>query len=295
MATLNQIQTLLTALRLDFLLPAIQQSATDPTIDVSDIDQLGTYLETFPDPVVQQGYKQRFAANDTRIQNGLLPLKPSDYISREQSFVQRLRDNGMPAGFYDQPDDLNKLIASGMSPIEFDNRIQQGYKAALNADQATKTALKDLYGITDADLAAYYLDPTRATQAVEAKAKSASTFVQQISAAQVAGQAQTQAGMALTAQQAQELAAQGITQAGARQGFGEIAQQQELYGLTAAERAAGETAISQTEQIGGTFGTNAAAQQRIATRKRRRQAEFESGGGFATTQRGVSGLSTVGQ
>lgn len=295
MATLNQIQQLLSSLRLDFLLPAITKSATDPTVDVNDIDQLGQFLESYPDTTVQQKYKDRFAGNDIRIQNGLTPLKPSDYIAREQAFTQRLADNGMPPGFYDTPADLNKLIGTGMSPIEFNNRIQEGYKAALSADNATKTALKNLYGITDSDLAAYYLDPEKATPLVAAKEKNATRFAQQIGAAQIAAQAQTQAGMGLTSAEAENLAIRGVTAATARQGFGEIAQQQELFATTAGEQAAGETAISQQEQIGGTFGTNAAAQQRIATRRRRRQAAFESGGGFATTQRGVTGLTTAGQ
>ena len=57
----------------------------------------------------------------------------------------------------------------------------------------------------------------------------------------------------------------------------------------------GETALSQQEQIAGTFGTNQAAAQRIATRRRKRQATFEQGGGFAQTQQGMTGLNTVGQ
>ena len=43
------------------------------------------------------------------------------------------------------------------------------------------------------------------------------------------------------------------------------------------------------------FGTNAEARKAIETRKRKRQAAFETGGGFAQTQTGTAGLTTVGQ
>jgi hypothetical protein len=83
--------------------------------------------------------------------------------------------------------------------------------------------------------------------------------------------------------------------ASARKGFSEIAQERELYGTTTAEAAAGETGITTTEQIGSALGTNAAAAQRVAARRRKRTAAFEAGGSLAVTQQGVTGLKTVGQ
>jgi len=88
-----------------------------------------------------------------------------------------------------------------------------------------------------------------------------------------------------------ELQQAGVTSATARKGFGDIAAQQEVFNPLQ-----GEEAITQAEQIGGTFGTNTAAAQRIAKRKRQRSAEFETGGGFArTNQFATEGLRTVGQ
>jgi hypothetical protein len=58
----------------------------------------------------------------------------------------------------------------------------------------------------------------------------------------------------------------------------------------------GEDAISRQDVISAATGTNTAAQQRIATRARKRKAEFEQAGGFSqTNQFGISGLRTVGQ
>lgn len=290
MATLADIQRLLKTLKLDFLADIVSKAATEPTLDVSNIDQLGTFLETYPDPNVQAAYKQRFSGNALREQRGFLPLKPSDYIQRENEFIDRLRQNGLPLGFYDQPADLAKLVGGGTSAVEFDNRIRQGYQAALNADPETKNALRELYGVSDADLAAYYLDPDRATD-ILGRRKNAQLFAQQISAAQVAGQAQAQAGLGLTVQQAETLVSQGVTSAEARRGFTSIQEQQGLY----AAQMAGEQAVSQEEQIAAAFGTSAAAKQRVETRRRRRQAEFEAGGTLGVGQTGVAGLRTAGQ
>jgi hypothetical protein len=260
----------------------------DTTINIQDTDQIAAAIEA--DPATKQAYDNRFIGNQFRINNGMAPLKPSEYIRAEKNYIDTLRNTGMPLGFYDQPTDLAKFIGSDISVRELENRIVGGYRAAQQADTATKQQLQQLYGITEADLAAYYLDPTKATDALGRK-KDATLFQQQIGAAGIAGQARSQADIALSAGQAEELQAQGVTTAAARQGFSAIAQQQGLFEA----QMAGEETVSQAEQIGAALGTNAQAAQRIATRRRRRQAEFESGGTFAAGQRGVAGLGTANQ
>ena len=113
----------------------------------------------------------------------------------------------------------------------------------------------------------------------------------QARSAQIAAQATQQAGFTLGQQQAEELARAGVTPDQAQRDFTVLGDTQELFSTTLA----GETAITQQEQIAGTFNTNAEARQKIAARKRGRQAAFEAGGSFATGQTGVAGLSTVGQ
>jgi len=257
-------------------------------IDVSSEDSIYNAIESQPD--VKKAFNDRFAGNATRVANNLAPLKPSEYIAAEKNLLNVLRNTGLPFGFYDQQTDLARFIGSDVSPVELERRIVQGYRAAQAADPGTKAELQRLYGIDEKDLAAFYLDPTKATDALGRKADS-TLMAQQIGAAQIAGQATRQAGIGLTAQQAETLAAEGVTMGTARQGFTAIAEQQGLFQA----QMAGETAISQEEQIAGTFGTNAAAAQRIATRRRRRQAEFETGGSFAAGQRGVAGLGTANQ
>ena len=86
---------------------------------------------------------------------------------------------------------------------------------------------------------------------------------------------------------AEELAVAGITQEQARAGFQTIAGAEELF---VALPGTTEQAITEQEQIGGVFGTSAAAQQRIRQRSRERQATFEAGGRFAGQGTTVTGL-----
>jgi hypothetical protein len=290
MSTTAELQTTLNSLGLGFLFPLLNSLVTDPSVDVNDVDAVGKYIDSSPDTGIQNAIKQRFIGNEGRIKAGLQPFKPNEYIQAEQEYVARLAANGLPVGFYDQPEDLAKLIAGRVSAIEFDNRIQAGYRAALNAPSSVKQQLQNLYGINDTDLAAYFLDPTRATDII-GRNKNAELFNRQIQAAQISAQGQAQAGIQLGITTAEELAAQGVSSEAAQQRFAAIGEQQGLFqaGMQ------GETAISQEEQIAGTFGTNAEARQAIARRKRSRQAGFEAGGGFASNQSQQTGLTTIGQ
>ena len=191
----------------------------------------------------------------------------------------------MPKGFYDTQDDFAKFIAGTVSPNELNNRISLGYNAVMQAEPGTKAELKQLYGLNDADIAAFFIDPTRFKE---------SEAIRKAQAATVASEARRQAGIGLTTAGAEALATEGVTRATAQQGFAEIGTSQELYGLTTAEEAAGKKAITQEQQISGVFGTNAEARKAIAARKAARKAGFEMGGGFAATQ-GASALGTVGQ
>lgn len=290
MSTAAELQSTLDNLNLGFLFPVLNRLVTDPSFDVTDVNQVSNYIENDPDS--QQQMKKRFSGNDARVAAGLQPLSPARYIAAEKEYVQRLKDNGMPVGFYDTQQDLAKLIGNDVSAAEFDARIQRGYMAAQNAPQAVKQQLQDLYGVTEADMAAYYLDPTRATDVMGRK-KSSTLYARQLEAAQIAAQGKQQANIQLGAMTAEELAASGVSASQAQQGFGEIGATQELFKATTGEAAAGDANIGTEQQIAGTFGTNAQARLAIAERKRRRQAEFQGSTGFGAGQTGAVGLRTA--
>lgn len=226
-------------------------------------------------------YKARFKGLELRQKNGYTPISEDDYLQIEKEYEQTLRGNSMPKGFYDSQDDFANFIGNDVRQDELNTRLQQGYRAVMETEPGTKEELKRLYGIGDSDIAAFLIDPTRFQQ---------SEAVKKAEAARRANAAREQ-GMQLTAAQSEELVARGIGQSTAQQTFQELAATQELF----TPMTTGETVITQEEQIAGAFGTNAAAAQRIATRKAKRKAAFEEGGGLAETQQGVTGLRTAGQ
>jgi hypothetical protein len=230
-------------------------------------------------------YKTRFKGMELRAKAGFPPISEQTYVQIEDDYRQSLRTNGMPLGFYDSQQDFEKFIGNDIRGDELTLRLQSGIRAVQEAEPGTVAELKRLYGLGDGDIAAFFLDPEKTKN---------TDVVRRAEAARRATAAREQA-IEISRQQAEELVNRGVTQSLAQQEFTNIAESQELFRTTTAEAAAGETAISQEEQIAGTFGTNAAAQQRIATRRRKRTAAFEQGGGLAATQQGVVGLRTVGQ
>lgn len=244
--------------------------------DQTSIDQIGFQIkETEP-------YKRRFAGNVALEKAGKPPFSISNYLQQEQAYKNAIQGRGLPAGFYDTPEAFAKFIGSDISPQEVANRVDQGYLAVKDANPEVLAQLKQYYpDVNTGDIAAYFMDPTVGTDIIVNRAK----------VAEIGSEAKRQAGINLSEEEAQALRKEGIDKAEAQRGFGSIALQQELFNPLQ-----GEQAISQEEQISGTFGTNAAATQRIAKRKRERSAEFEAGGGFAkTNQFGTEGLRTVGQ
>lgn len=122
-------------------------------------------------------YKTRFAGNeairkrmaDGQGRPGDRLLTPKEYIDAENTYRTILQDAGMPEGYYDTPSDFNDLIANSVSAAEFKSRVDTAFDALNNADQFTVDALQRYYGLSNSDLAAYLLDPTKATPILEGK------------------------------------------------------------------------------------------------------------------------------
>lgn len=251
--------------------------------DNSTVNDVGILLKD------TKAFKDRFPANAALAAAGKPQYSVAEYLRLESAYKAKLTAAGMPADFYDKPDDFQNWIANDVSPDEIGARIEAGYTAVKNASPQVVDQFKRLYGASEGDLAAYFIDPQRAKPTFDKYEAQ-----RQARAAQVAAQAQTQAQIVLSQQAAEDLVRAGVTEEAAQAGFSDILTQQELFGTTTAEAAAGKKAITQEEQIAGTFGTNAEARQAIAKRKRERTAAFEQGGSFMPSQGGVTGLGTVG-
>jgi|LakMenE01Jun11ns_1017448.scaffolds.fasta_scaffold9944903_4 hypothetical protein len=232
-----------------------------------------------PDAIIfaireQPAYQKRFAGNAARLKKGLAELDPASYIGLENQYRETLRANGLPANFYDQSEDFQSLIEGDVSNSELNERVQQGYRAVADADPAVKDQMRNLYGVTEGQLAAYFLDPQR----------TAPLLTRQAQAANIAARGLEQGGIQLTGVFAEDLARRGITEQQARAGFAEVGALGELR-----QTFAGETALSGEQLAGAAFGIDVAAQQELERRKRLRTGEFAGGGSFARTTGETSG------
>jgi hypothetical protein len=263
------------------LFDAIKKAWTGKQIMPGDgPDQIGIVLRDDPT------FQARFPANNALKAQGKPQYSVSEYLRLESSYKSRLQEAGMPPGFYDQPEDFQNFIINDVSPDEVGARATLGYQAVRQSSPQVVAEFKRLYGVNEGELAAYFIDPERMRPTFDRYEAE-----RQARAAQIAAQATQQAGLTVSQQQAEDLARAGVTQDQAQAGFTTLGDTQELFSTTLA----GETAITQQEQIAGTFNTNAEARQKIAARRRGRQAAFEAGGGFLETKEGATGLRTVGQ
>ena len=240
------------------LINEIRAALANRTITgASSVDEIGIQLRESP------AFQRRFAANEARRAAGKPVYSVTQTLLLESQYRKNLRDSGMPAGFYDDPTSLQNFLINDISPDEILARVTQGYQAVRNADPTVINELKTLYNLDDGSIAAFFVDPTKAQDNILRAAR----------AAEIGAQARKQAGIGLTAQTAEELVRQGVTEAEAQTGFTTYKQQESLY-----RPLMGEEALTQEEAIAGTLGTSAQAAQRVGTRKRRRKGEFEAGG-----------------
>ena len=227
----------------------------------------------------EKEYQTRFAGNKARADKGLSELDPGSYIALEDNYRRLMQSNGLPPGFYDQTDDFTKLIEGDVSASELQDRVQNGFRAVQDADPEVKRQMQELYGVNEAGLAAYFLDPTRA----------APILTRQAEAAKISARAKGLANVQLTALTAEELAARGITQAEAEAGFTKLGLQQGLY-----TEMAGEQALTQQQKVGAALGTDINAQTILEQRKSTRKSPFQGGGKFTSTTGQTSGTTESG-
>jgi hypothetical protein len=155
-------------------------------------------------------YKTRFKANQTRIAKGLAVLQPGDYLNLEDGYRQVLRAYGLKQ--FDTDAYVQQFIANDMSPTEFSNRVVTAVQRVQNADPAVVQQLRDYYGVGQQDLVAYVLDPEQQFQKIQ----------RQVSASEI-GVAAGRQGLKAGVSVAEQLAAQGVTQAEAQKGYATIA------------------------------------------------------------------------
>jgi hypothetical protein len=155
-------------------------------------------------------YKTRFSANEARLKKGLQVLSPGDYLTMEDTYRQTLRAYGLKQ--FDNDAYVKQFIANDVSPTELSNRVVTAVQRVQNADPAIALQLREFYGVGQDDLVAYVLDPEQQFQKIQ----------RQVAASEIgvaAGRQGLRAGVGV----AEQLAAQGVTQAEAQKGYATIA------------------------------------------------------------------------
>jgi hypothetical protein len=239
----------------------------------TDINTLGFMLRD------TDAYKKRFPGNVALEKANKPQYSVTEYLQLEKDYKNAIQGKGIPSGFYDSNDYIGKFIGNEVSVAEVGRRVEQGFRAVSEGDPEILRQLKEFYPeVNQGELAAFFLSPEEAKPIIVNRAK----------AAQIGAQAVQQAGMQISKSEAESLIQQGVDQQGAREAFTAIGAAQGLFqpGMV------GEEAVGREEQLQFGIG-NQQAMQRIQTRRRRRQAEFEAGGGFTAGAAGVSGLGTA--
>ena len=164
-------------------------------------------------------YKKRFAGNAQRIAKGLRALSEAEYISKEDAYQDVMRRYGLPESYYSRgemgrQEGFEKLIAGDVSDSELEDRISIAQKRVMNANPEVAKALKTFYpGISQSDILAYTLDPSKAIEDIKRK----------VTAAEIGGAA-VRAGLGTSVADAEYLQRYGVTKEQADEGYQTAAQ-----------------------------------------------------------------------
>ena len=239
-------------------------------------------------------YKKTFAGLDEYNRTNPQPITEAQYLATAQKYREIADMYGLPPSFFTRQE-VGKLIAGGVSAAEFNRRLSNGYQVAANADEATKKYLAQ-QGVDMGHLLAYYLDPKKAEPLLTQKATTA----------QLQGYAQNVGVRDFSTAMAQELARRAKSAINSDGTFSSAQEQKALdvagagAGLTGNAPGANAPTVntaqligSQLEGFGGT--TQPEAQLAVQRAVQGQAAPFQSGGGYETTQRGVTGVGSAQQ
>lgn len=221
-------------------------------------------------------YYERFGqVNEKRIAAGFRALDEGTIVKLEDQYQKVMQAYNLPTGFYDQASDFRTFLENDKSASEVADTIQAYSDFTKSTNPMVRQQLKDLYGITDSDLTAYFADPMRGQPILE-----------RIAAKNTNTAAAIQSGLTTA-----------IAALGSGLGAGELsyAQQKQKYGMVAADLAS----TGKLAQIyGGTYGaeqaTAAEFSSDIAAQQRRMQLQtaeeraFSGRAGVATPSLGTS-------
>lgn len=225
-------------------------------------------------------FKARFPVIAERQAAGLTAVSPADVINYENSWSQMAHAAGLPAGMSDRQI-AQQLMGQDVSLAEASSRINDGYLRVARAPATVRAAFDRHFGVGQGDsaLASLFIDPDLALPDLE----------QAVSVAEVQGSG-TPLGINLDWRTAADLAARGVTQQQAQQGFSQVASLAPLYRATIDE---GGDFSAEVTGVGAVFGTDTFSERALNRRAKSRQAKYAGSNDVAATNQGVIGLGSA--
>lgn len=233
------------------------------------------------DPRYNKAYITRFRGNELRRSANLNVLSEAEYLALEDDYTRTLKSYGLENYFGVErsvkQSAIADVIGADISAVEFTERVSTAVDRVKMADPATKSAFQQFYGIGEADLVQYFLDPKKALVNLKEKAVSA----------EIGGAAIGQ-GLAATATSAEDLAKFGISREQAQVGYRTIAE--ELPTATKLGQIYDEEGITygQTEAEQATFKGLASAKRKRQQLVSREEAAFQGSSGTALSSGALS-------
>lgn len=229
-----------------------------------------------------KSYYDRFGKiNEDRVKGGYKALDEKTILGLEDQYQNVIKAYGLPAGFYDKPEDFQVFLRNDKSADEVAGDLQ-AYRDFVDAQKAAKpeifNALKSYYGVDEGTLTAYFAEPEKGQKILEqVVGKNKNT-----AAALIAGLTST------AAEQATAYGAANLTYQQQRQKYSQVAQDisttgrlAEIYGMN----------YGQQEALAAEFGSEAAALQAQRRVQQTAQAQFAGSSGVG---RGALGRRTGG-
>lgn len=211
--------------------------------------------------------------------DGSLRMTEQEYVAAVDNMKATVRTYNLNPNEFQ--DDIVNAISGDVSPLEFRQRMEAGYEGVVNNIPQVKQAYLENFGIDlpDESIFAMFVSPNVATKILEGN----------IRASQVLGEAEAAGFGGITAQVGTSLVQQGLTQEGARQGFGQAALS--LEGLQRAAASQARRGPTATEYVQATQLGQAQELQNLQNISAQIASESAAVLGAATTQTGeVTGL-----
>lgn len=214
-------------------------------------------------------FVSRFPGIKAREAKGYPPISPEEYLQYEAMMY------GLSTmwGLNISKAQIDNMISNNVSMREGEERVNLAAAAVFEDDSETRSEIQRLYGVSTGDLINYWMDPKRTMGVLQ----------QQYRTSQIAG-ASLRAGFGqLTEEQAQRLLQTGMNKEQALTGFSQLVANEELFKSTTGT----EEEITKGQQVELLAG-DAQLGQQVETRAKRRLAEYQGGGGYATGATGFA-------